>query len=127
MNKETKLLGILDNVFGMENKIKSEFRKVGPDFDERTNEHVFYIEYRVRGKGGLGTTPRLGKRKPKKKLLGQINDRVVTGVGFPLVTNIQPYSYLDNGGVVRNQTYGPLKTRQTGEFMEILDESTRNP
>jgi hypothetical protein len=68
-------------VFGIENKIKSQFRKVGQDFDEKTNEHVFYIEYRVRGKGELRTTPRLGKRKPKKRLreqelLRQINAQV---------------------------------------------------
>ncbi len=81
MNKHNRLLAVLDDVFGMENILNSEFRKVGQDFDEKTNEHVFYIEYRVRGKGELITTPRLGKRKPKKKLreqelLRQINDRV---------------------------------------------------
>jgi hypothetical protein len=46
MNKETRLLAAIDDVFGMGSKIKSQFRKVGQDFDERTNEHVFYIEYR---------------------------------------------------------------------------------
>ena len=76
MNKETRLLAVLDEVFGIENKLGSQFRKVGQDFDEKTNEHVFYIEYRVRGKGDLVTTPnKMGKRQPKK-LLGQINDRV---------------------------------------------------
>ena len=81
MNKETRLSAVLDAVFGIENKLGSQFRKVGQDFDEKTNEHVFYIEYRVRGKGELKTTPILGKRKPKKKLkeqelLRQINARV---------------------------------------------------
>jgi hypothetical protein len=85
MNKDTRLLAVLDEVFGMENKIGSKFRKVGQDFDEKTNEHVFQIEYRVRRKGELRTTPRLGKRKPKKKLIGQINDRVKNpGPAFPL-------------------------------------------
>ena len=68
MNKHNRLLVALNDVFGMENVRKSEFRKVGQDFDEKTNEHVFYIEYRVRGTGELVTTPRLAKRKPKKKL-----------------------------------------------------------
>ncbi len=68
MNKHNRLLAVLNDVFGMENILKSQFRKVGQDFDEKTNEHVFYIEYRVRGKGELVTTPRLAKRKPKKKL-----------------------------------------------------------
>ncbi len=81
MNKHNRLLAVLNDVFGMENVRKSQFRKVGQDFDEKTNEHVFYIEYRVRGTGELVTTPRLAKRKPKKKLkeqelLRQINDRV---------------------------------------------------
>ena len=81
MNKHNRLLVALNDVFGMENVRKSQFRKVGQDFDEKTNEHVFYIEYRVRGTGELVTTPRLAKRKPKKKLkeqelLRQINDRL---------------------------------------------------
>ena len=81
MNKHNRLLAVLNDVFGMENVRKSQFRKVGQDFDEKTNEHVFYIEYRVRGTGELVTTPRLAKRKPKKKLkeqelLRQINTRV---------------------------------------------------
>jgi len=68
MNKHNRLLAVLNDVFGMENVRKSQFRKVGQDFDEKTNEHIFYIEYRVRGTGELVTTPILGKRKPKKKL-----------------------------------------------------------
>ena len=73
MNKHTRLLAVLNDVFGMENILKSDFRKVGQDFDEKTNEHVYYIEYRVRGKGGLRTTP---SNQSKKKLLRQINDQV---------------------------------------------------
>ena len=73
MNKHTRLLAVLNDVFGMENILKSHFRKVGQDFDEKTNEHVFYIEYRVRGKGDLRTTP---SNRSKKKLLRQINDQV---------------------------------------------------
>ncbi len=77
MNKHNRLLAVLNDVFGMENTLKSQFRKVGQDFDEKTNEHIFYIEYRVRGKGELRTTPKLGKRKRRnEKLLRQINDRV---------------------------------------------------
>ena len=73
MNKHNRLLAVLDDVFGMENILNSEFRKVGQDFDEKTNEHVFYIEYRVRGKGDLRTTP---SNRSKKKLLRQINYQV---------------------------------------------------
>ena len=73
MNKHTRLLAVLNDVFGMENILKSDFRKVGQDFDEKTNEHVYYIEYRVRGKGELRTTP---SNRSKEKLLRQINDQV---------------------------------------------------
>ena len=39
MNKETRLLAVLDEGFGIENKLGSQFRKVGQDFDENTNGH----------------------------------------------------------------------------------------
>jgi hypothetical protein len=69
MNKQTRLLSILDDVFGMGigKKFKSQFRKTGQSFDERTNEHTIYIEYGVRGTGELRSTPKLRKRQPKKK------------------------------------------------------------
>ena len=71
MNKHTRLLAVLDDVFGMENKIKSQFRKVSQDYDERTDEHVVVIEYRVREKGALKTTPK-GRQQQKGKLLRQL-------------------------------------------------------
>ena len=40
-------------MFGFTDKKKSTFRKVGQTFDERTNEYVIQIEYRVR-RGGDG-------------------------------------------------------------------------
>ena len=61
----------LDAAFGTSNKIKSHFRKIGQVFDERTNEDVFYIEYRVRGSGDLRTA--LESRKRKLDLIRQIN------------------------------------------------------
>ena len=72
MNKETRLLAVLDDVFGLENKIDSQFRKVSQSFDEQTNEHVFLIEYRFRGKGELKTTPR---KRADQPLIRQINAR----------------------------------------------------
>ena len=59
MNKWNRLLAMLDQVFGFENKLKSTFKKVSQDFDEKTNEHVFVIEYRIRvgqGKQQVGTS-----------------------------------------------------------------------
>jgi len=48
MNKWNRLLNSLDLMFGFTDKKKSTFRKVGQTFDERTNEYVVQIEYRVR-------------------------------------------------------------------------------
>lgn len=53
MNKWNRLLNSLDLMFGFTDKKKSTFRKVGQTFDERTNEYVIQIEYRVR-RGGDG-------------------------------------------------------------------------
>ena len=58
MNKWNRLLASLDRVFGMTNKERSTFKKLSQDFDEKTNEHVIVIEYRVRVKGTLKSTPR---------------------------------------------------------------------
>jgi hypothetical protein len=42
----------------MNNKERSTFKKLSQDFDEKTNEHVIVIEYRVRVKGTVKSTPR---------------------------------------------------------------------
>ena len=57
MNKWNRLLATLDQVFGM-NKERSTFKKLSQVFDEKTNEHVIVIEYRVRVKGTVKSTPR---------------------------------------------------------------------
>ena len=48
MNKWNRLLAALDHVYGFNDKKKSTIRKVSQTFDERTNEHVIMLEYRVR-------------------------------------------------------------------------------
>ena len=57
MNKWNKLLAMLDQAFGFENKLKSSYRKIRQDFDDQTNEHMIVIEYRVQVKGTMNTTP----------------------------------------------------------------------
>ena len=57
MNKWNRLLATLDQVFGMKNKERSTFKKISQDFDEKTNEHVIVIEYRVRVKGTVFSNP----------------------------------------------------------------------
>ena len=48
MNKWNKLLAAFDRVYGFGDQKKSAFRKVSQSYDERTNELVVLIEYRVR-------------------------------------------------------------------------------
>ncbi len=48
MNNYNKVLDALDGIFGFNDQLKSTFRRVRQYFDERTNEQVVIIEYRVR-------------------------------------------------------------------------------
>ena len=79
MNKSNQLLALLDRVFGFPNKIRSTFRKLSQDFDEKTNEHVILIEYRVSVKGTMKSAPRK-KQGPNQmamiqQLLAQQNQK----------------------------------------------------
>ena len=47
MTKWDRLLVQLDKVFGFEDRARSTVKKRRQGFDEKTNEHVFIIEYRV--------------------------------------------------------------------------------
>ncbi|MCI0560662.1 MAG: hypothetical protein MN733_19425 [Nitrososphaera sp.] len=53
MNKWNRLLAVLDEVYGFEDKKTSTFRKVSQYYDERVNEHVVLIEYRIRRGNGV--------------------------------------------------------------------------
>ncbi len=73
MNKWNRLLATLDHTFGFEDQKKSTFRKVSQTFDERTNEHVILIEYRVRrGGDGVVTKSRNQQQVNKWKLLSKL-------------------------------------------------------
>ena len=76
MNKWNQLLAALDHVYGFKDKKKSTIRKVSQTFDERTNEHVIMLEYRVR-RGGDGVVTRSPRKKvpTKLKLLSQLAAR----------------------------------------------------
>ena len=72
MNKWNRLLASLDRVFGMTNKERSTFKKLSQDFDEKTNEHVIVIEYRVRVKGTVKSTPRKNSGRRQLAFLRQL-------------------------------------------------------
>ena len=72
MNKWNRLLATLDRVFGMNNKERSTLKKLSQDFDEKTNEHVIVIEYRVRVKGTVKSTPRKNSGRRQLAFLRQL-------------------------------------------------------
>ena len=73
MNKWNRLLDSLDVMFGFTNKKESTFRKIGQTFDERTGEHVFQIEYRVR-RGGDAVSNRKTNNLFNTIMKARIND-----------------------------------------------------
>jgi hypothetical protein len=72
MNKSNQLLALLDRVFGFPNKIRSTFRKLSQDFDEKTNEHVIFIEYRVSVKGTMKSAPRRKQQPNQMAMIQQL-------------------------------------------------------
>ena len=63
---------MLDEVFGFKNKIRSKFRKIRQDFDEKTNEHVILIEYRVSVKGTMKSAPRRKQQSNQMAMIQQL-------------------------------------------------------
>ena len=72
MNKWNRVLAVLDEVFGFKNKIRSKFRKISQDFDEKTNEHVILIEYRVSVKGTMKSAPRRKQQPNQMAMIQQL-------------------------------------------------------
>jgi hypothetical protein len=80
--------GSTDKVFGFENRARSTVRKRRQLFDEKTNEHVFILEYRVVQGTGEHSDPKKRKeasierrvnREQVNSLLRDINDRANLG------------------------------------------------
>jgi len=57
MNGWNKLLVLLDSLFGFPNKAASKVKKVQQAFDNRTQEHVIWLEYRVRVNNAQAPSP----------------------------------------------------------------------
>lgn len=51
MNGWNRLLAALDATFGLSNKAASKVKKLRQGFDNKTQEHVIWLEYRVRVNG----------------------------------------------------------------------------
>ena len=90
MTKWDRLLAQLDKVFGFEDRARSTVKKRRQLFDEKTNEHVFILEYRVvQGtsehsdpkKRKEASVERRANREEVRTLMQHINDRAA--LGFP--------------------------------------------
>lgn len=53
MSNWNKLLTVLDKTLGFPNKVRSTVRKKAQAFDQRTGEHVFVLEYRIKVDPGI--------------------------------------------------------------------------
>jgi hypothetical protein len=82
MDSWNRLLALLDVTLGFPNKIRSTVKKKWQAFDQRTGEHVFVLEYRIKVKPGVeppekpATSPRdLHSKRPVKpiKPKGQVS------------------------------------------------------
>src|ERR1019366_1323433 len=67
MNNWNKLLGLLDMTLGFPNKIRSDVKKKGQSFDQRTGEHVFVLEYRIKVNSGFQPPAPPVHRDPQPK------------------------------------------------------------
>jgi hypothetical protein len=72
MNNWNRLLAVLDKTIGFPNRIDSTVKKVRQMYDEKKNEHVIYLEYRVRVKPG-------GMNVPNPDALRLLRDLVGSG------------------------------------------------
>jgi hypothetical protein len=91
MNKWNRLVLALDEVHGFENKKKSTVRKVSQAFDEKTNEHVFMLEYRFQVGYGKQPMRRPVQRKPVEKKpveKKQVKKQRPESENYPLLQNI---------------------------------------
>jgi hypothetical protein len=53
MDSWNRLLALLDQTLGFPNRIRSTVKKKWQSFDQRTGEHVFVLEYRIKVKPGV--------------------------------------------------------------------------
>jgi hypothetical protein len=67
MNNWNKLLALLDLTLGFANRTKSKVMKRGQGYDNKTHEHVIWLEYRVSVRNDVP----LGESKPEMNRLRQ--------------------------------------------------------
>jgi hypothetical protein len=84
MTMWNKLLITLDQLFGLPNKISSKVKKLQQGFDNRTQEHVIWFEYRIKVRNAIPPRPDPNvfeeeriKRERGSKIINAILDDVL--------------------------------------------------
>jgi len=68
MNNWNKLLAVLDHALGFANRTRSKVMKRGQGYDNKTHEHVIWLEYRVSVRNDVP----LGESKREMNRLRQV-------------------------------------------------------
>ena len=68
MTKWNKLLAMLDQTLEFANRKSSTVKKIKQGYDDQTNEHVIWLEYRVSVRNDVP----LGESKPEMNRLRQV-------------------------------------------------------
>lgn len=82
MDSWNRLLTLLDQTLGFANKIRSTVKKKWQSFDQRTGEHVFLLEYRIKVKPGIyppATPPKSPRDLHAKPPLKQATTKTLAG------------------------------------------------
>jgi len=73
MTNWNRLLVVLDQVFGFANRERSTVKKLRQAYDNQTNEHVIWLEYRVRiGNRQISPVQRIGTGQNQMGLMRQL-------------------------------------------------------
>lgn len=84
MDKWSQLIKSLDVVFGFGSNKKSSIKKLKQFYDEKQDEHVFVIEYRViKGDNNLQNENHEFEKYKPGELIREINSRVSGETGPP--------------------------------------------
>ena len=76
MTNWNRLLKLLDHMFGFANRQSSKVKKVRQAFDNRTNEHVIWIEYRIRVNPEAGANQQVQQHHQRMAFLRQLLDEL---------------------------------------------------
>jgi len=73
-----RLLVVLDQIFGFPNRQSSKVKKLRQGYDNQTDEHVIWLEYRVRlaNRPMKSTVQRIGNEQHRSNLLQQLMDQI---------------------------------------------------